>query len=87
MKGGNYLAAGIEHDERGRPDGERRDARADERQAAARNWSRSSTAAISSWSEGDADASVGLISWGSVAGRGAGSACSWRRPRASRSSC
>ncbi len=35
MPGGNYLASGIEHNERGRPHRERRGARAHERQAAA----------------------------------------------------
>ena len=67
MKGGNYLASGIEHNERGRPDGQRRDARADERQAPPQAGP-AEAAPRSVRHRGRRRRPLGLISWGSVAG-------------------
>ena len=52
----------------GRADGQRRDARPDERQAAEEDWTRCKHRRDLFVVEGDPDATVGLISWGSVAG-------------------
>ena len=86
MKGGNYLAAGIEHDERGAPtaSGEIHARMNDKRLKKLDPLKQRRDLFVI---EGDPDATVGLISWGSVAGRGTGGAGSSRRPRASRSSC
>ncbi len=67
MRGGNYLAAGIEHDEHGAPtvNGEMHARMNDKRLAKFEALkARSDLFTI----EGDPDARIGLISWGSVAG-------------------
>jgi len=67
MKGGNYLAAGIEHNELGAPtaNGEMHARMNDKRlKKMAPLHQRRDLFII----EGDADAEIGLISWGSVAG-------------------
>ncbi len=67
MKGGNYLAAGIEHDERGAPtaSGEMHARMNDKRLKKMDPLKQRRDLFLV---EGDADATVGLISWGSVAG-------------------
>jgi 2-oxoglutarate ferredoxin oxidoreductase subunit alpha len=67
MKGGNYLAAGIEHDERGAPtaNGEMHARMNDKRLKKMDPLKQRRDLFVI---EGDQDASVGLISWGSVAG-------------------
>jgi 2-oxoglutarate ferredoxin oxidoreductase subunit alpha len=67
LKGGNYLAAGIEHDERGAPtaNGEMHARMNDKRLKKMDPLKRRRDLFVV---EGDADAAVGLISWGSVAG-------------------
>ena len=73
MPGGNYLASGIEHNELGRPtaSGEMH-ARMNEKRFRKFNplKNRRDLFVV----EGDPDAPIGLVSWGSVAGRGEGSA-------------
>jgi len=67
MRGGNYLAAGIEHDELGAPNSNgQTHARMNEKRLHKLSplQQRSDLFAI----EGDADAELGLISWGSIAG-------------------
>ena len=67
MKGGNYLAAGIEHDERGAPtaNGEMHASMNDKRlKKMAPLRQRRDLFVV----DGDPNATVGLISWGSVAG-------------------
>jgi 2-oxoglutarate ferredoxin oxidoreductase subunit alpha len=67
MKGGNYLAAGIEHDERGAPtaNGEMHARMNDKRLKKLEPLQRRRDLFVV---EGNPDATVGLISWGSVAG-------------------
>ncbi len=67
MKGGNYLAAGIEHDERGAPtaNGETHARMNDKRLRKMAPLGRRRDLFVTG---GDADATLGLISWGSVAG-------------------
>ena len=67
MKGGNYLAAGIEHDEQGAPtaNGEMHARMNDKRLRKMAPLGRRRDLFVTA---GDADASLGLISWGSVAG-------------------
>jgi 2-oxoglutarate ferredoxin oxidoreductase subunit alpha len=67
MPGGNYLAAGIEHDELGRPtaSGELH-ARMNEKRFRKFDSLRSRRDLF--LVEGDPDAPIGLVSWGSVAG-------------------
>jgi len=67
MKGGNYLAAGIEHDECGAPtaSGELHARMNDKRLHKLEPLKRRHDLFLV---EGDHDASIGLISWGSVAG-------------------
>lgn len=67
MKGGNYLAAGIEHDEWGAPtaNGEMHARMNDKRLKKLEPLQRRRDLFVV---EGDPDAPVGLISWGSVAG-------------------
>jgi len=67
MKGGNYLAAGIEHDERGVPtaNGEMYARMNDKRLKKLEPLQRRRDLFVV---EGNPDATVGLISWGSVAG-------------------
>ncbi len=67
MKGGNYLAAGIEHDERGAPtaNGEMHARMNDKRLRKMAPLGRRHDLFVTA---GDADATLGLISWGSVAG-------------------
>jgi 2-oxoglutarate/2-oxoacid ferredoxin oxidoreductase subunit alpha len=67
VKGGNYLAAGIEHDERGAPtaNGEMHARMNDKRLKKLAPLQQRRDLFVF---EGDADATVGLISWGSVAG-------------------
>ncbi|HXA81086.1 MAG TPA: 2-oxoacid:acceptor oxidoreductase subunit alpha [Opitutaceae bacterium] len=67
MKGGNYLAAGIEHDERGAPtaSGEMHARMNDKRLKKLDPLKQRRDLFVI---EGDPDAAVGLISWGSVAG-------------------
>jgi 2-oxoglutarate ferredoxin oxidoreductase subunit alpha len=67
MKGGNYLAAGIEHNELGAPtaSGEMHARMNDKR---LRKMDPLQQRRDLFLLEGDADATVGLISWGSVAG-------------------
>jgi len=67
MKGGNYLAAGIEHNEKGAPSGSgEMHAKMNDKRLHKLNplTQRRDLFII----EGDADAPVGLIAWGSVAG-------------------
>ncbi|MDD2763174.1 MAG: 2-oxoacid:acceptor oxidoreductase subunit alpha [Opitutaceae bacterium] len=67
MQGGNYLAAGIEHDERGAPtaSGEMH-ARMNDKRLKKMDPLRQRRDLFVV--EGDADAAIGLISWGSIAG-------------------
>ncbi|MDE3084388.1 MAG: 2-oxoacid:acceptor oxidoreductase subunit alpha, partial [Verrucomicrobiota bacterium] len=67
MKGGNYLAAGIEHDELGAPtaNGEMHGCMNDKRLKKLDPLKQRRGLFII---EGDPDAAIGLISWGSVAG-------------------
>ena len=67
MKGGNYLAAGIEHDERGAPtaNGEMHARMNDKRLKKLEPLQRRRDLFVVA---GDPEATVGLISWGSVAG-------------------
>jgi 2-oxoglutarate ferredoxin oxidoreductase subunit alpha len=67
MKGGNYLAAGIEHDERGAPtaNGEMHARMNDKRLRKMAPLKQRRDLFVTA---GDADAALGLISWGSVAG-------------------
>ncbi len=67
MVGGNYLAAGIEHDESGRPtaSGEMH-ARMNEKRFQKFNPLKNRRDLFQI--EGDPDASIGIVSWGSVAG-------------------
>lgn len=67
MKGGNYLAAGIEHDEDGAPtaSGEMHARMNDKRLNKLRPLEQRRDLFMI---EGDSDATLGLISWGSVAG-------------------
>lgn len=67
MKGGSYLAAGIEHNERGDPtsSGSMHDRMNEKRLNKLNPLKRRRDLFLL---EGDADASVGLISWGSIAG-------------------
>ncbi len=67
LKGGNYLAAGIEHDERGAPtaSGEMH-ARMNDKRLRKMDPLRQRRDLFVV--EGDPDATVGLVSWGSVAG-------------------
>jgi len=67
MKGGNYLAAGIEHNELGAPtaSGEMHARMNDKRLRKMDPLRRRRDLFVI---EGDADAAVGLVSWGSVAG-------------------
>ena len=67
MKGGNYLAAGIEHDERGAPtaSGEMHAGMNDKRLKKMDPLQQRRDLFVL---EGDPQATVGLISWGSVAG-------------------
>ena len=67
MKGGNYLAAGIEHDERGAPtaNGEMHARMNDKRLKKLEPLQRRRDLFEVA---GDPEATVGLISWGSVAG-------------------
>jgi 2-oxoglutarate ferredoxin oxidoreductase subunit alpha len=67
MKGGNYLAAGIEHDERGAPtaNGEMHARMNDKRLKKLKPLQRRRDLFVVA---GDPEATVGLISWGSVAG-------------------
>jgi len=67
MKGGSYLAAGIEHNEKGAPtsNGEVHAKMNDKRVAKLDPLKQRSDMFIL---EGDADAKIGLIAWGSVAG-------------------
>ncbi len=67
MRGGNYLAAGIEHDERGAPtaSGEMHAQMNDKRLKKLEPLKRRRELFVI---EGDPEAAVGLVSWGSVAG-------------------
>ncbi len=67
MKGGSYLAAGIEHNERGAPSssGEMHARMNDKRLHKLDPLKQRRSLFVQ---EGDADATVGLISWGSIAG-------------------
>ncbi len=67
MRGGNYLAAGIEHDERGAPtaNGEMHARMNDKRLHKLDSLKRRRDLFVI---EGDPEAKVGVISWGSVAG-------------------
>ena len=67
MKGGNYLAAGIEHDERGAPtaSGEMHARMNDKRLRKMDPLHHRRDLFVL---EGDPDATIGLVSWGSVAG-------------------
>ncbi len=67
LKGGNYLAAGIEHDEHGAPSasGEMHARMNDKRQRKLDPLKRRRDLFFV---EGEADAPIGVISWGSVAG-------------------
>jgi 2-oxoglutarate/2-oxoacid ferredoxin oxidoreductase subunit alpha len=67
LKGGNYLAAGIEHDEEGAPtsSGSMHERMNDKRLRKLDPLKERRDLFVT---EGDADAPVGLISWGSVAG-------------------
>jgi len=67
IKGGNYLAAGIEHDERGAPtaNGEMHARMNDKRLRKMAPLGRRRDLFLTA---GDADATIGLISWGSIAG-------------------
>jgi 2-oxoglutarate ferredoxin oxidoreductase subunit alpha len=67
MRGGNYLAAGIEHDERGAPtaSGEMHARMNDKRLKKLDPLKQRRDIFVI---EGDPDAAIGLISWGSVAG-------------------
>jgi 2-oxoglutarate/2-oxoacid ferredoxin oxidoreductase subunit alpha len=67
MKGGNYLAAGIEHDERGAPTakGELHALMNDKRLAKFNPLKKRRDLFVT---EGDADAALAVIAWGSVAG-------------------
>ena len=68
MKGGNYLASGIEHNEQGAPTASGEMHAQDEREAAAGSSIRSRSAAICSSSTATPTRRSALISWGSVAG-------------------
>ncbi len=67
LKGGNYLAAGIEHDERGAPtaNGEMHARMNDKRLRKMAPLAQRRDLFVTA---GDADAALGLISWGSIAG-------------------
>jgi 2-oxoglutarate ferredoxin oxidoreductase subunit alpha len=67
MKGGNYLAAGIEHNERGEPtaNGEMHARMNDKRLKKMDPLKQRRDLFVI---EGDPDATIGLISWGSIAG-------------------
>jgi 2-oxoglutarate ferredoxin oxidoreductase subunit alpha len=67
MKGGNYLASGIEHNEHGSPtaSGEMHDRMNDKRLRKFNPLKQRRDLFIM---DGSADAPVGLLSWGSVAG-------------------
>ena len=86
MAGGNYLAAGIEHNELGRPtaSGEMH-ARMNEKRFHKFNplKNRRDLFAV----EGDPDAPIGLVSWGSVAGVAQGSAAAGAGGRLARRNC
>lgn len=68
MKGGMYTAAGIEHDEMGRPTS---DADIHEKMTRKR-WKKLQTVERQEddllWHDGDADARVGIVAWGSTKG-------------------